>query len=403
MRNAIGFGVRDLRSQAGRYVLAAVTMLIGVLGIVAVALTSSIGTDLLVAQQEQLNGRQVGFATQVQVSAEQLDSSLTEQGSLHALIEGLTQRVGNSGASVGVQAESTLTVLAPNDLRARGAGQSIDTRWLTGAMGDLQRLPVVVGTYPAPSLYPLTIALNQAAVDATGFVVGTTVVLRDPNSGETAHFRVSGEVADGQSEPRSYGQLVAAQSFLPSTILSGPVSIRVRTGKTNLAAVNDMLTEVLAQHHFTPLAETRRTDTVDSVREQLQFFQTVFEACAVLILLIAAIGTANVGIASVAERSRELVIRRAIGARRRDIFAQVMWASVGVGVIVSALAVAAAIAATYLLIPRMIPVSTSIASPTFPLAACGYAVAVALLTSIVGGALPALKASRLPVALALRE
>ncbi len=72
-------------------------------------------------------------------------------------------------------------------------------------------------------------------------------------------------------------------------------------------------------------------------------------------------------------------------------------------VLVAATAIATALAVAYLLIPRLIPVTTGIAAPPFAWDACGVGLAAAVLTSALGSAFPAWRASRLPVAHALRD
>jgi putative ABC transport system permease protein len=108
-------------------------------------------------------------------------------------------------------------------------------------------------------------------------------------------------------------------------------------------------------------------------------------------LLVAAIGLLNVGLSSVNERSREL-IRCAIGAHRRDIFMLVMGS-----------ALATAIALAYGIVPSMFPVESVVSTPPFPWVACLVWSAVAALTALAGAAVPAIRASRLPVAQAPRE
>jgi hypothetical protein len=397
-------GVRDFRSQWLRYLLTGLSMLIGVLGVVAVAIIGSVGGDMLIAQQEQVNGREASYSNAVEVPPISLDQRVSESRSLDAFYQGLSARMIPGQTAVMFQVQSTLTAVTSSQAARQHAGVSLPIRWIRGDISKLQRIPIVRGRLPAESVYPLALALNAAAVRALG--VGPddrTVELTAPAGGGRDVFALVGEVADGQSLPIAYASLPALQEIFPEQISQGVLEIRVKASAGDLDAVSRMLSEVAGQHGFTLQADTRRVDTVQSVRDQLAFFRSVFAACAILILVIAALGAANVGISAVAERSRELVVRRAIGARRRDVFAQVLWSSLAVGVLVALIAVAATVAFLYVLVPRWIPASSSIVAPAFPWAACLSGIAAALVTSALGGALPALKATRLPVALALRD
>ncbi len=104
-----------------------------------------------------------------------------------------------------------------------------------------------------------------------------------------------------------------------------------------------------------------------------------------------------------AERARELVVRRAFGARRVDVFAQVIAGSAVVGVFVGLLAAGLAVVGTYIVLPAYIPAASAIVPPTFPWSACAAGFGAAVATGILGGLVPAIRATRLPVARAMRS
>lgn len=111
------------------------------------------------------------------------------------------------------------------------------------------------------------------------------------------------------------------------------VDIRLKNG-TDSAGSARVVTAVLnSTHHNTPdfsvtipaelLAEQQRSQTI---------FTYVMVAIAAISLLVGGIGIMNIVLATVLERTREIGVRRATGARRRDIVRQFLFESVLISV-----------------------------------------------------------------------
>lgn len=184
----------------------------------------------------------------------------------------------------------------------------------------------------------------------------TVPVLFPMESPVGKHVRVGAEyyLVLGVMEPRGIepqgdqGQAAAKQSrhrmFVPletAKLRYGEVLVRRRPGSfeaervqlhevtvkvASLEAVTgiaDALKEVLERNHkkvdyeiIVPLELLKRAERTK------QIFNIVLGSIAAISLLVGGIGIMNIMLASVTERTREIGIRRALGARRRDIIVQ---------------------------------------------------------------------------------
>ncbi len=114
-----------------------------------------------------------------------------------------------------------------------------------------------------------------------------------------------------------------------------------------------------------------------------------------LSLFVGGIGIMNIMFVSVAERTREIGIRKAIGARRRTILLQFLIESAGICLLGGLVGLAIAYPLTFVM-NKFLPATMSVA-------AAGVALAVALLTGVASGFLPAWRAARMDPVEALRN
>ncbi|MES2568878.1 MAG: ABC transporter permease [Verrucomicrobiota bacterium] len=117
-----------------------------------------------------------------------------------------------------------------------------------------------------------------------------------------------------------------------------------------------------------------------------------------LSLFVGGIGIMNIMFVSVAERTHEIGIRKAIGARRRTILLQFLIEAASICLLggIIAIAIAAAIVA---IARHLLPVMKVTLSPSVVLLALG----VALVTGVISGFLPAWRAARMSPVDALRN
>lgn len=196
----------------------------------------------------------------------------------------------------------------------------------------------------------------------------------------------------------------AAKSLLGGYEKVVVISVSVKGGETSpqgRAAVERMTTLLRSRHNIQPDATddfniATQADILETVRSITTIMTALLGAIASISLLVGGIGVMNIMLVSVTERTREIGLRKAIGARRRDILLQFLAESVGLtlagGVFGVLLGSAAAIA-----IVRSMELEGG-ASPT----AIVMAFMVSAAVGIFFGVYPAHKAAKLEPIEALR-
>lgn len=141
---------------------------------------------------------------------------------------------------------------------------------------------------------------------------------------------------------------------------------------------------------------TTKSDILGAQQEAARTFSLLLTALAIVSLIVGGIGIMNVMLVSVSERTREIGVRMAIGARQRDVISQFLFEAV----LLSAASGVLGIATGILTIPLAASVNRGIA--LLDPASIPLSFAVALLTGVLFGLYPALRASRLDPIEALR-
>jgi putative ABC transport system permease protein len=121
-----------------------------------------------------------------------------------------------------------------------------------------------------------------------------------------------------------------------------------------------------------------------------------------LTLLVGAVGVMNIMLVVVTERTREIGVRKALGARDRDVFLQFLTEAVVVAFGAGVLGTAGGIALLQATAPVFERVGIAVGARPDPFTT--FVVSFALVAvAVLAGVLPALRAARVPPAEALRS
>jgi len=185
------------------------------------------------------------------------------------------------------------------------------------------------------------------------------------------------------------------------------ISVKVESSD-KLESAEQEITAILRDLHGIRAGESDdfRVLSVASVARQvtqvLGILQLVLAGIAGISLLVGGIGIMNIMLVSVTERIREIGLRKAVGAKRRDILIQFLIEAATLGLCGGAMGVGLG----WIIVKIMSVVATNAGFP-FTAMLPGYAVAlavgVAIFIGLVSGLYPAIRAARLDPIESLRH
>jgi putative ABC transport system permease protein len=289
---------------------------------------------------------------------------------------GATARAGNRSDFTTVQGVLETTPQVFTRSLARG-------RYLTGADVDTSRRVAVLGASVATALFPDRDPLGQQiALAGVRFrVIGVFAPL-----GQSLGVDRDGEV---------HVPVTAAQRLWGTQRIDG-IAVKA-PDRERIGELGDrIVAELTRRHPDTEFSAVTQQQILGVLGDILGVLTGVLAAIAGISLLVGGVGVSNIMLVSVRERTREIGLRKAVGARPRDIGVQflleaVLLTSIG-GLTGMALGVG-----TALLVDAVSPIPAAITWWSLALA-----FGVSAVVGIVFGVVPAQRAGRLDPVVALR-
>ncbi|MEU9649868.1 ABC transporter permease [Streptomyces sp. NPDC048110] len=370
----IGSALQSIRSKAGRTALSCLSLVLGVLSIVIVEVASSTAAQVVLQPAELQQGRSNTW----EVTAPATPQSLQAANSV------MRQWPGDAALMVTDQSVA---------LHDSTTGQRIQVNTYSGRLRAIRPFPVLRGRWPAdrPTLTP-TLAVNQAAS-----ALGDLRIQPTPGS-PSLPVHVGAVVNDGSSTPQVWVPLQQLRSRAGAEA-EATIHVIARLGGKHAATTQSRLNSAADAFGLKTNGEAQRIDTVDDLAATLDTMRTTFLIVGGVTLLVGVIGILNIGLATLSERSEEFALRRSLGATRADVAMLVLAESTMIGL----LGATAASVVSWALYKCAVPIIADGVEPdAFPLQACVVGLVVGAGAGLLGGALPALRASRLPIAVVMR-
>ncbi len=382
--DVVGVGLYGIRGRRGRAILTAIGISIGIAAIVAVfgisssskadllAQIDALGTNLLVVTAGDTLG---GDDSKIPVAAPDMARRISPVRSASAV------------AMLDTEVQRNKYDESPNGLDVY-ASESNLLETLEGTMTTGRFLDEETSTLP-------TVVLGSVAAQRlgiTGLADLPTVYIGDQE------FAVVG-ILDPLTLHPDLDRSVLIGEAATTTYLGAdlyPTRVYVRTTPEHVDAVRSVLGRTVNPGAPNEVEVTRPSDALAARAQVDEGLQNLLLGLGGVALLVGGVGVANVMVISVIERRQEIGLRRAIGATRRHIGVQFLIESVTLTTLGGLIGAGLGSLITYVYAQQQ---GWTIVVPVTIL---GAAIAAALTMGAVAGLYPAVRASRMDPAEAVR-
>jgi len=287
------------------------------------------------------------------------------------------------------------------------------TNWSTSVTGTTAAYPVVHSwTVARGTFFTEGELQGRQAVCVLGSDVAATLYPNGDPIGTTVRIKGAGYRVIGVMSSRGGGGFGNQDDvvFVPVTTamarLTGPKQVRSIavsvTSRDDMVTAKSDITALLRQRHgiqtgrdadFTIFSQE---DILTAMQGVSQTLTLLLASVAAISLVVGGIGIMNIMLVSVTERTREIGLRKALGARPKDIMQQFLTEAIILSGLGGVLGWILGVVASYLI--QVLGKTTTVVTPATVLLALGFALAV----GVFFGIFPARKAASLDPIRALR-
>ena len=376
-----------LKAIAGNKMRSFLTMLGVVIGVMAVVVLVSIGQGANSSVVESIEGMGTNLisANILARRTNPVDMDGLNELALNPFIEYVAP-VSNVNGTVkagnATYDDAALMGTTPGYEHIRG-WELAQGRFLTQPDIDNRSLVAVIGSEAASEMYGTTRAVGET-FSLSGYTITVVGVLQ-----------ANGNSASGSNDnqviiPFTLAQRLSSSTSISSFYVSAASSDMVEMAQTAVERyLEKAFQNYTANSWGTQYTVYNQTEMLDTLSETTQTLTLMLGGIAAISLLVGGIGIMNIMLVSVSERTREIGIRKAIGAARGNILMQFLIESLVVSLMGGVLGLLLSMAAVDFLAPVLEM------TLTIPVQVAWLAIGFSVFIGVLFGMYPANKASRL--------
>jgi putative ABC transport system permease protein len=395
---AMSFSLQALRQNPVRSVLTCLGMVIGTASVILVVTISLTGQNYILEQIEGVGSNLIFASYEVgtQASSAEVNVDFIKIADVQAIREQLAGRIV---AATGIETNYDTMFLNGKEERILVLGSDEYYK-------PVRNLVVLAGRFLDASdvdlrqkVALLTDKLAKRLYGSQNAAIGQEIKIHDLQFTVVGTFKEKVESL-GESELNTETIVIpiTVQQYFIRVERIDPLYVQVRQAH-DVEAVTEQVREILESRHRA--GTTYKVENLSAILNAAKNIAEVLTLVLILVsaiaLVISGIGIMNIMLVTVTERTREIGVRMAVGASRRDVLLQFLTEavliSVGGGTFGILAGVAVPLSVQYFVENIRIPIS---------LWSVGIAFTVSSLVGLIFGMLPASRASRLNPTEALR-